>query len=277
MEGILYYKGKYYVSQPLYSSTLSRPYSILRDNTAVFSDEVYNFYYNVAHLLKEQMTSIMPNLPNSQKKIPNFIESYMLSAADNYEAIKMVLGEYYCGKEYFFDKGRSYVCLRPYQGTYSSNITDMKRKKIIYYNNKHYIVHHIFSNVCFLKTNEIKCYSDLFKLLDSVDAFSLYPKYDGQKPTESELLKSSSTDELDVERIIDQYRCNSQNFYYLNHVHVCLVNLLNGKNDILDSNGEDIYVYFNGKYYKVDKDYSSIAVQRANATDSNYSLIAKLL
>jgi len=277
LEGIVSYKGKYYVAQPLYSSSFASPYDITKDDSVVLSDKIFNYYNMIAHLLQEKMVSIMPKLPNTNP--PNLSINNRLSASENYEAMKMVQSEYYCGKGSFYRRNSMYVCLRPYTGEYTSNIKDMKNKKIVLYNGEYYIVHGIFSDVCDLKSSEIQCYSNLYKLLGTKDAYSLNPKYDGKILSESEIL-SKSLKEDDIEDIIDEYQCGSSNFYRRNNIHVCILPLPNGISDIPTDHDvaiEGLYLKYNGGFYKVRKEFSSIAVQRAEVSNENYSIISTLL
>jgi len=251
MQKIVFYQDKYHVIDPLYSSQCSE------------SSDVLDCYINVAEIIGEDVTSIIPKLDDN---------------ADNLsDTTKMGLSEYYCGKDNFYEADGKYVCLTPYHGYFNVNVEEMFNKRIVHYNDEYYLVNYLFSNVCELSPDYMQCYNDLVEIFD-LEFTSLLPLYNFEVDT-PEIRNPLAENEVDVEEILDKYRCGPENFYSLDHLHVCLDPV--EKSDVpYEANiamSVNINILYNEQYYTVNKDFSSMGVHITGYPVFNYEKIAHIL
>ena len=251
MQKIVFYQDEYHVIDPLYSSQCSE------------SSDVLDCYINVAEVVGKNVTSIIPKLDDNAEDL-----------SDN---TKMSLSEYYCGKDNFYEVNGKYVCLTPYHGYFNVNVEEMFNKRIVHYNDEYYLVNYLFSNVCELSPDYMQCYNDLTEILDS-DFNSLLPLYDFEVDT-PEIRNPLAENEVDVEEILDKYRCGPENFYSLDHLHVCLdpVEKSDVPSEANIAMSVNINILYNEQYYTVNKDFSSMGVHIAGYPVFNYEKIARIL
>jgi len=251
MQKIVFYQDKYHVIDPLYSSQCSE------------SSDVLDCYINVAEIIGEDVTSIIPKLDDNAENLS--------------DTTKMGLSEYYCGKDNFYEANGKYVCLTPYHGYFNVNVEEMFNKRIVHYNNEYYLVNYLFSNVCELSPDYMQCYNDLVKIFDS-DLNSLLPLYDFEVDT-PKIRNPLAENEVDVEEILDKYRCGPENFYSLDHLHVCLdpVEKSDVPSEANIAMSVNINILYNEQYYTVNKDFSSMGVHIAGYPVFNYEKIARIL
>jgi len=178
---------------------------------------------------------------------------YSNSTSNNDADKKIELIEYLCGKDDFHIKDGKYICLRPYGGTRTPYTRDMYNKRIIYYNEDHYILNLMYSNVCSLDIESTECYTDIANILGKDDFFSIYPR---------ESIDNTGKD-YKPEEIMDRYRCEGD-FYAKDDIHICLIQISEEELPLYYGQDAslDYYISYNDHYYRVDTYFSSVEAIR---------------
>jgi len=251
VQRIVSYQDGHRIIDPLYSSQCSE------------STDILDCYINVAELIGEDVTALIPKLDDSAEEVA--------------DKTKKGLSEYYCGKDNFYEVNGKYVCLVPYHGYFNVNVNDMFDKRIVHYNDEYFFVNYLFSNICELSPDYMQCYTDLVEIFEQ-EMRDLLPLYNYQTDT-PESRNPLAEGEVDIEEILDKYRCGLGNFYSVDNMHLCLDPC--EKSDIPSpanvAMAVGFYLRYNGQYYKVNKTLSSMALHIAGNPIYNYEKIAQVL